>query len=247
MKIFPLSEGSFTIDQTKEFIPFNQDTDDLQKRTTGSLLVEIQPFVVVTQNDIIVLDCGLGYSNSKGILQIHQNLIDIGIDPLQVTKVLLSHLHKDHAGGIGKRDEILDRSFLSFPNAKYYVNKEELAFAMKGNNASYLPDKLGALYHSDNVVLLDGEGKIDDYITYELTGGHSPFHLVFWIEENGETIFFGADEAPQLRQMKSKFVAKYDFDGKKSMQFRMNWWEKGSSQHWTMLFYHDIQSPSVKL
>ena len=34
--------------------------------------------------------------------------------------------------------------------------------------------------------------------TYELVGGHSPYHHAFWIKENGETIFFGGDVAPQL-------------------------------------------------
>ena len=30
MQIIPLSEGSFTIDTTKQFIPFNLEKDDLQ-------------------------------------------------------------------------------------------------------------------------------------------------------------------------------------------------------------------------
>jgi len=47
------------------FIPFNLDKDDLQQRATGSLLVEVQPFAVITPEDIIVLDTGL---DLKGIL-----------------------------------------------------------------------------------------------------------------------------------------------------------------------------------
>jgi hypothetical protein len=35
MRIIPLSEGAFTIDKTKDFLPFNQATDNLQARTTG--------------------------------------------------------------------------------------------------------------------------------------------------------------------------------------------------------------------
>ncbi|HNF02033.1 MAG TPA: MBL fold metallo-hydrolase, partial [Ferruginibacter sp.] len=99
MKIIPLSEGAFTIDGTKKFIPFDTEKDDLQQRPVGSLLVEIQPFAVITSNDVIVIDTGLGFSMPDGTLQIHQNLLSHGIGPLEVTKVLLSHLHKDHAGG----------------------------------------------------------------------------------------------------------------------------------------------------
>ena len=47
MRIYPLSEGSFTIDQTKVFVPFDTASENLQNRPKGSILVEIQPFVVV--------------------------------------------------------------------------------------------------------------------------------------------------------------------------------------------------------
>ena len=111
MKIIPLSEGAFTIDKTKKFIPFNKAADDLQERAVGSLLVEIQPFCIVTANDIILIDTGLGFSNPDGTLQIHQNLLNNGINPMDVTKVLLSHLHKDHSGGISKEDKVLQQQF----------------------------------------------------------------------------------------------------------------------------------------
>ena len=80
MTIIPLSEGSFTIDKTKIFVPFNLANDDLQQRPIGSLLVEVQPFVIVTDNDIYLIDTGLGFSVNRQ-LQIHENLISKGIQP----------------------------------------------------------------------------------------------------------------------------------------------------------------------
>ena len=65
MKVIPLSEGSFTIDKTKLFVPFNTNTDDLQKRPIGSLLVEVQPFAVVTTEDVLLLDTGLGFATRR--------------------------------------------------------------------------------------------------------------------------------------------------------------------------------------
>jgi glyoxylase-like metal-dependent hydrolase (beta-lactamase superfamily II) len=247
MKIIPLSEGAFSIDKTKVFIPFDKAKDDLQKRAPGSLLVEIQPFVVITNKDIIVLDTGLGFTNPDGILQIHQHLTDNGICPMDVTKVLLSHLHKDHAGGISIADKIHGGVFFSFPNGSYYVNEKELAYGLSNENQSYLPEEFKILSNSDKVVLLNDEGEIDGYIKYKMTGAHSPYHTVFWIEEENQTIFFGGDVAPQLQQMKSRFVAKYDFDGKKSMELRTQWWQQGQQEHWTFLFYHDIKSPMLVL
>jgi glyoxylase-like metal-dependent hydrolase (beta-lactamase superfamily II) len=243
MKIIPLSEGAFTIDTTKQFIPFDVDKDDLQQRTTGSLLVEVQPFAIVTSKDILVIDTGLGFTNRDGSLQIHQNLLDNDINPMDVTKVLLSHLHKDHSGGVSKEDKILNNKFISFPNATYYVNKEEFDFAMAKGKPSYTPPEFEILGTHDKVIFTTGSGYIDEYIKYEVTGAHSPFHQVFWIEEEGQKIFFGADVAPQLQQMKSRFVAKYDYDGKKCMELRQQWWQQGQKENWTFLFYHDIKTP----
>jgi hypothetical protein len=58
-------------------------------------------------------------------------------------------------------------------------------------------------------------------------------------------VFFGGDDAPQLNQMRSRFVAKYDFDGKKCMELRHRWWQQGSAEGWTFLFYHDVTHPFV--
>ena len=243
MKIIPLSEGAFTIDKTKIFVPFNKEKDDLQQRAVGSLLVEVQPFCIVTKSDIIVIDTGLGFSNKEGYLQIHQNLLNNGINPMEVTKVLLSHLHKDHSGGISMEDKILHQHFISFQNAVYYVNKEELAFGLDKANTSYNREDFEILANADKVIFTSGNGVIDGYITYEVTGAHCPFHQVFWIEEEGKKVFFGGDVAPQLQQMKSRFIAKYDFDGKKCMELRQHWWQTGQEEKWTFLFYHDVKTP----
>lgn len=247
MKIIPLSEGSFTIDQTKEFVPFNMAQDDLQARSRGSLLVEIQPFLVITQNDILLLDTGLGFKDDSGVLQLHNNLALQGIYPSDITKVLMSHLHKDHAGGMVMFDQLRDEYQLSFPNATYFIHQKEMDFALKGQNPSYNLEKLGCMLHSDQVLFLQADqGTIDHNIHYELSSGHSPFHQVFTITQDNEIVFYGGDEAPQLQQMKTKFVAKYDANGKRAMDLRQIWKEKGSREGWIFLFYHDIKCPTMK-
>ncbi len=243
MKIIPLSEGSFTIDKTKLFVPFNAGSDDLQQRPVGSLLVEVQPFVITTTEDVLLLDTGLGFTNKDGILQIHQNLMDAGINPSEVTKVLMTHLHKDHAGGVSIEDKTSGKRKMSFPNAKYYFQKKELEFAFEKGFPSYITEELECLKDSTQIRLLNGNGVIDGYIKHEVTGAHSPYHQVYWIVDGGETLFFGGDDAPQLHQMKSRFIAKYDYDGKKCMELRQQWWERGQKEKWKFLFYHDTVTP----
>lgn len=243
MIIYPLSEGSFTVDHTKRFVPFDSERHQLSNRPAGSILVEIQPFVVITSRDIILLDTGLGFQTEQGTLQLHENLLQHDINPMDVTKVLMSHLHKDHAGGMGIRDEHTGAVRPAFPLATYYVNAREMDMALAPGSSSYRPEELAVLNQLERLERIDGEGWIDGYIRYVWSGGHCPFHQVFRIEENGEVIFYGGDEAPQYQQMKSRFIAKYDADGKRAMELRQQWWTEGKD--WTFLFYHDIKTPSI--
>ncbi len=239
MKIIPLSEGAFTIDQTKKFIPFDVGKDDLQQRAKGSLLVEVQPFAVITSQDILVLDTGLGYADENGQLQIHKNLAANGINATDVTKVLLSHLHKDHSGGIAHPN----KKIVSFENATYFINKNEWDFALQKESTSYKKENFLLLEKYARLQFTEGDGVIDNYIHYEVTGAHCPYHQVFKIVENDEIVFFGADVAPQLHQMKNRFKTKYDFDPAKAMEIRQQWWKKGEEEKWAFLFYHDITYP----
>jgi len=141
MNIIPLSEGTFTIDKTKLFVPFDKEKHDLQERPVGSLLVEIQPFIIITSKDILLLDTGLGFEKD-GKLQIYKNLAEAGINPSDITKVLLTHLHKDHAGGISMGT---DHDQLSFSNATYYLQERELNFASEKGFPSFIPGELQVL------------------------------------------------------------------------------------------------------
>ena len=247
LRIIPLSEGAFTIGHDKIFVPFDEAKDVLTDRPTGSLHVEVQPFLVVVGDDLILLDTGLGFSNAAGEMQIHENLRAQGYTPEQVTMVLMSHLHKDHAGGLLQTDAGGGVK-PAFPEAAYYIYRPEAEYALQTGYPSYHPDELEPLFSSGQVVWLEGvEGRINEHISFRHSGGHCPQHIVFLIENGQDTAFYGGDEAPQLKQMKMKYVAKYDWDGRRAMMLREQYAEEGRKGGWQFLFYHDIAQPIARL
>lgn len=247
IQILPLAEGEFTIGHDKVFVPFDEAKDVLNDRPVGSILVEVQPFLVVTSEDVLLLDTGLGFDTEDGILQLHQNLAQHGFKASQITKVLMSHLHKDHAGGVVyKAADGVMRS--SCPNATYYVYRKEANYALETGYPSYHPADIEPLFASGQVHWLEGDsGMIGNLIRWEHSGAHCPQHIVFWIEEGEQKVFFGGDEAPQLKQMKIKYTAKYDWDGRKAMELREKWAAEGKADGWTFLFYHDVKTPMAIL
>jgi glyoxylase-like metal-dependent hydrolase (beta-lactamase superfamily II) len=240
--VIPLSEGTFTIGGNKIFIPFDSEHDDLSKRAIGSLVVEIQPFLIIDGNDYILLDTGLGYHLRTGELQIHNNLRMHGIEPNQITKVVMSHLHKDHAGGISYVQPNGQRK-LSFVNAEYHIYEPEFEYALAHPGASYLIEEFDHLRKSGQATFYKEEqGEIGNHLHHSWSGGHCPHHQVILFDDGQDKFFFGGDEAPQLKQMKFKYVAKYDADGKRAAALREEYAERGRAEKWKFLFYHDIAS-----
>ncbi len=238
--IYPLSEGDFTIGFDKQFVPFDDAVDKLEDRPSGSLLVEIQPFLIETDEDLLLLDTGLGFKNKDGEHQQHTLIRDKGYQPADVTKVIMSHLHKDHAGGL------LIEAKPAYPEATHYIYQPEWEYAVSQDGKSYEKILFEALQGQVDLQLLtDKQGSITDDIHYEHSGGHSPEHIVWRIEAENRTLFFGGDEAPQAKQMKTKYMAKYDYDGRKAMELREQYYTRGMQMDWTFLFYHDIKSPAV--
>jgi glyoxylase-like metal-dependent hydrolase (beta-lactamase superfamily II) len=235
MKIVTLSEGSYSVDITKKFIPFNPETDNYRERP-GSLFIHVNPFMVKTEHDLIVLDTGLGYKNTHDELHLHQNIRNAGYQPEDVTLVLMSHLHFDHSGGlVVERNGKLEPSF---PTARHVVQKGEWDTAIAGKSSSYHKEIFETLQNTVTLNFVEGSGELQPGIHYELSGGHCPFHQVFLIEEGGKKCFYGGDELPEPEQLIRKFVAKYDYDGRKAMQLRDEYGKKAADEGWICLFYH---------
>lgn len=235
MKIIALKEGNFVADKFKNFKILEENSEDKGVR------MSIQPFLIITENDYILIDAGFGWRNPENKLIINKILEEENIQTSQITKVLLSHLHKDHINGtLVKTDYGFEPNF---PNAKIYIQKRELDFAFENRgNPSFDFEILEMLIQQPNVIWMDDDqGKITDEIYYEVVGGHTPFMQIFKITENNETVFYGADNLPQESYLKYHLAYKSDFDGKKAMQLRIEWQKEAIENNWKVLLYHDLQ------
>lgn len=246
MKIIPLKEGNFSTSETKDFTLLTDENKDAVK----GIKMSVTPFLIITQKDFILLDAGIGWKNENGETVISEILKKENISPGQITKVLLSHLHKDHIETVITRN---GNGFeATFPNAEIYIQKRELNFAMenKGNH-SFDFDTLEKLIELDNIIWMDDDkGNITEEISFEVVGGHTPFMQVFWINENNEnneTIFYGADNLPQESYLKYHLAYKSDFDGRKAMELRLKWQQQALANHWKILLYHDLDKAVIEL
>jgi glyoxylase-like metal-dependent hydrolase (beta-lactamase superfamily II) len=235
MEVFVLGEGSYSVDSTKKFIPFDPLVDDFRERK-GSLFIHVNPFLIKMGSDLILLDAGLGYKDTRDELLLHQHIRNAGFEPDEVTLVLMSHLHYDHSGGLVVEEH--GRFEPAFPNAEHVIQKGEWEFAISGKSSSYHQDIFEVLERSAKITLVEGSGEFAPGMRYELSGGHCPYHQVWWLQEDKDKYFFGGDELPEPEQLIRRFIAKYDYDGRKAMQLREEYGKIAAAENWKCLFYH---------
>ena len=243
MKIIPLKEGNFSASKTKDFTLLTDENFD----TVKGIKMSVQPFLIITERDYILIDAGIGWKNTEGKTVISELLEKENIKPEQITKLLLSHLHKDHIDGSIRET---GNGFVStFPNAEIYIQKRELGFAMENKgNPSFDFNILEKLITLPNIVWMDDDrGNISEEISFEVVGGHTPFMQVFWIRENGETAFYGADDLPQESYLKYHLAYKSDFDGRKAMELRLKWQKEAAEEKWKILLYHDLDKAVIQI
>ncbi len=235
LQVYTLHEGSYSVDITKKFLPFDPTIHSVKDRP-ASLFVHVQPFLLKLNNKLILIDTGLGYSNDLGKLHLHENIEKAGFNVSDIELVLMSHLHFDHSGGMvhnynGKME-------LSFPDATYVIQRGEWESAFSSTSSSYHTPIFDFLQRNAQLKFIEGSGDLTTEISYELTGAHCPYHQVFLINDGEEKVFFGGDVLPEPEELIRKFIAKYDFDGRKAMELREEFGNRAVKESWKCLFYH---------
>lgn len=242
MKIIPLKEGNFSTNKTKDFTLLTEENKDVLK----GIKMSVTPFLIITEKDIILLDAGIGWKNKQGKTIISEILERENIQRDQVTKMLLSHLHKDHIETTVTRNE--NGFEATFPNAQIYIQRRELEFAMENRDShSFDFDTLEKLIQLENIVWMsEDKGQITEEISFEVAGGHTPFMQVFWISDGREMIFYGADDLPQESYLKYHLAYKSDFDGRKALELRRSWAKAAAENRWKVLLCHDLNKAVVE-
>ena len=118
-----------------------------------------------------------------------------GVQPADVDIVINTHLHNDHTGWntIENGDGELT---VTFPNARYYMQRGEWEDAMHPNErtrATYLPENLSPVEAAGQIELIDGETQVTSDITVIETPGHTAEHASVMIANGGESAIYLGD------------------------------------------------------
>jgi glyoxylase-like metal-dependent hydrolase (beta-lactamase superfamily II) len=176
-----------------------------------------------------------------GPTQLESALAQAGFSPEDVTLVVNSHLHFDHAGGNTRRGEN-GAPALSFPNARYVVRRGEWDWAHRTNertSASYFPHNYDPVQEAGRLELVDTDAELLSGVSLRKTPGHTPHHQGILIESGAERMFYLADLAPTTSHVPLPWIMGYDVEPLVTLESKRALWAEAASEGWTMVFEHD--------
>ncbi|HKW40196.1 MAG TPA: MBL fold metallo-hydrolase [Gemmatimonadales bacterium] len=201
---------------------------------------------------------GVANAGAAGRTQLEDALAELGHAPEDVRWVINTHLHFDHAGGNTYREVVEDGGGsggagrnggairISFPRAKYLVQKGELAFARHTNErtaASYLPHN----FEPVSFTLLDGPAEPLPGIRCVPTPGHVPYHQSVLVESGAERACFLADLVPTSAHLPLPWIMGYDLEPLVTLESRRALYARAEAEGWLLVFEHDPEIVAGRL
>ena len=214
---------------------------------------------VDTGKDKILIETGIG--EKWGSKQVAMYGIDrkqplaetlklkTGIGPEEITIVVNTHLHFDHAGGNTTFDS-LGSAVPTFPNARYFVSRAELEHAenpSERDRASYLSENWEPLRESSQLEPKESHYEVVPGLRMETWPGHNRSMQCWRLQTKSQTVFGFADLVPMRAHIKLPWIMGYDLYPVETLESKKKLLPQAAREGWYCLFYHDPEAPLCRL
>jgi len=254
-EIEPLSEGHFMIheDGRMEKSVWNTSEPD-EPFASRSLVVGIEPVLLMDDTNVVLLDAGLGMgldagSPAPGVSNLKTNLEIFGLTPADVTHVILSHLHTDHSAGLSYTDRG-GHTISTLPNARILVQQREWDHALSRFNETNPYQDAG--YALDDLLKLKATGQLEGIrqdsmevipgVSLVFTGGHTPGHQIVRIADSGKTTYFMGDLLPNEEFFSDRVRHRFDTDALAAARIKRLVMRQAYREKAYILMYHSLFS-----
>jgi len=210
-------------------------------------------------DELILIETGIGekwsakHSEMYGITRersLAQSLRSIaGAGPDDITIVINTHLHFDHAGGNTKVNGE-GQAAPAFPNARYFVSQSEFEHAeapSERDRASYLADDWRPMVASGQLELKEADYEVVPGLRMETHAGHNRSMQCWRLERDGQTVFGFADLVPTRAHVSPAWIMGYDLYPTETLEVKKRLLPQAAREGWACLFYHDPDEPLCKL
>jgi glyoxylase-like metal-dependent hydrolase (beta-lactamase superfamily II) len=186
--------------KTAEFLAANAPADDRREAFAGltddrgEIVLPYNCLLVLVEGDVVLVDTGVGrYSDRGGKLE--RAIAAEGLEPGDVTIVVVTHAHPDHIGGLSVDGRP------RFAGARHVITRTEWDFwaaALAGGSlpralAAPIEEQLGPVERHRLLELVAEDAEPATGIRLVPAPGHTPGHVAVTLGDGPERMLFLAD------------------------------------------------------
>ena len=246
--IHAVRDGSIAIDGGAMFgvVPRPMWEKKFPPDERNRIQLAVRCMLIVDGKRRVLVDDGIGlgwdgkhrdmYGIDQGAMDLDRELQRAGLTRADITDVVLSHLHFDHAGGT-TRD-----GALAFPNATYHLQRRHWKWAHQPSEkdaGSFRHQDFAALESSGRLHLLEGATELYEGIHLFVSEGHTVGLQLVRVEAADQTLVYCGDLVPTTSHLRVPWVAAYDLYPLTVIEEKKQLLAQALEENWVLFFEHD--------
>ena len=260
-EVFPIVTSTFALDGGAMFgvIPKALWSRVTRVDDRNRIAMVTRSLLIRGEGRNILVDTGNGDKYSEKFVRIYaidwhtQNLkgglARLGLAPEDITDVIITHLHFDHAGGNTYRTS--DGNIQpTFPKATYWVQQEHLEAARhptEKDRASFFPENWEPLAATGQLEILKGAESPWPDIHLEVLYGHTTAMQLPVVRKDGTALMYAADLFPTKAHIPLPWIMAYDNQPLVTLAEKKRLLPQIVAEDWIIFLEHDPDVPACRV
>jgi glyoxylase-like metal-dependent hydrolase (beta-lactamase superfamily II) len=216
--------------------------------------------LVLFENRKILVDVGIGhkfpakyrdfFQLDYSVYTLKSSLAQYGILPQEITDVVLTHCHFDHAAGA--TEYIGEKPQPALPQATYYLQKCHWEWALAPSEKDrgsflFLKENLGPIEAVGKLRLLDGPHQLFPGFHLVVSNGHTTGLQMVKIQDHSTILFYCSDLVPTASHLPLPYIMSYDLHPLITLEEKRHFLNQACAENWIIALEHDPLHEAIRI
>ena len=206
----------------------------------------------------ILVDVGCGhkfpekqqkiYNLDYSKYSLKNSLSKFNLEVIDITDVILTHFHFDHAGGATQYNK--NNLELTFPSATYFIQKSQWERALnpsEKDRGSYHQEDIEPFQNNPQLKILDGPCELFPGLDLLISNGHTTGLEMVRIQDGSTTLFFCGDLMPTASHLSLPYIMGFDIYPLTTVEEKRTCLEKAYQENWLIALQHDPNYEAIRI